>query len=75
MLRQRIGVIENKNSGFEANIVLEQVLPILVCVPFKAHADFWREVRVAGNKPLCQYYCMYTMNLGSLNASRAVTRD
>jgi len=55
VLRQRIGVIENKNSGFEANIVLEQVLPILVRVPFKAHADFWRELRIPGKESLCQY--------------------
>ncbi len=35
--RQRIGIVKNENCGLKANIVLEQVLPILVFVPFETH--------------------------------------
>jgi len=36
-LRQSIGIIENQSSGLEADIVPQQVFPILVLVPFKTH--------------------------------------
>jgi hypothetical protein len=35
--RQGIGIIKDKNCGLKANIMLEQVLPILVFVPFETH--------------------------------------
>jgi len=36
-LRDRIGIVENQNSGFKANVVLPKVLAILVFVPLKSH--------------------------------------
>jgi hypothetical protein len=36
-LGQGTRIIENKLSGLKANVVLEQVLPIFVLVPFKTH--------------------------------------
>jgi hypothetical protein len=36
-LRQSTRIIKNKNRGFKANFVFEQVPPILVLVPFETH--------------------------------------
>jgi hypothetical protein len=36
-LCQGIRIIENEDCSLEANVVLEQVKPALVSVPFKAH--------------------------------------
>jgi len=36
-LCHRVGIVENQPRGFEANVVLAEVLPVLVFVPFKSH--------------------------------------
>jgi hypothetical protein len=36
-LRQSVGILENENSGLKADMVPEQVLAILILVPFKTH--------------------------------------
>lgn len=38
-LRDRVRVVENQNGGFKANVVLAEVLPALVFVPFKSHGS------------------------------------
>jgi hypothetical protein len=38
-LRNRVGIVENENGRFEANIVLVKVLPVLLLVPFKSHGS------------------------------------
>ncbi len=58
-LRNRIGIVENENGCFEANIVLVKVLPVLLFVPFKSHGS----PRLGENTVLargCQYICMYS---------------
>jgi hypothetical protein len=35
--RNRVGIIENENGSFKANVVLAQVLAVLVLVPSKSH--------------------------------------
>ena len=36
-LRNSVGVIENQNGSFKANIVLPKILPVLVLIPLKSH--------------------------------------
>jgi hypothetical protein len=58
-LRNRVGIVENENGRFEANIVLVKVLPVLLFVPFKSHGS----PRLEENTilaPGCQYICMYS---------------
>jgi hypothetical protein len=65
-LRNRVGIVENENGRFEANIVLVKVLPVLLLVPFKSHDS----PRLGENTVLaraCQYICMYSI----VYASRA----
>jgi hypothetical protein len=38
MLRNRIGIVENKNGGFKANIVLAKILAVLVLIPYESHS-------------------------------------
>jgi len=58
-LRNRVGIIENENGRFEANIVIMKVLPVLLLVPFKSPGP----PRLGENTILarvCQYICMYS---------------
>jgi len=61
-LRNRVGIGENENGRFEANIVLVKVLPVLLLVPFKSHGPS----RLGENTALahaCQYICMYSLRV------------
>jgi hypothetical protein len=37
-LRNRVGIVENENGGFKANIVLAKILSVLVLVPYESHS-------------------------------------
>jgi hypothetical protein len=53
-----LGIVENDNGRFEANIVLVKVVSVLLLVPFKSHGS----PRLGENTDLahaCQYICMY----------------
>ena len=59
-LRNRVGIVENENGRFEANIVLVKVLPVLLLVPLKSHGSSrLRENTVLAR--VCQYICMYSL--------------
>ena len=36
-LRQSVRIVKHENCGFKPNIVLAQVFPVLVLVPFETH--------------------------------------
>ncbi len=69
-LGNRVGIIENENGRFKANILLAKILPVLLLVPFKSHGSpRLRENTVLAR--VCQYICMYSL----LYASRAERVD
>jgi hypothetical protein len=37
-LRNRVGIVENENGGFKANIVLSKILAVLVLIPYESHS-------------------------------------
>src|SRR5215831_8281017 len=56
-----VGIIENENSRFKANIVLAKVLPVLVLIPFKSHS--WSRLTesiicVSLRQYICTYMCL-----------------
>ena len=42
MLCNRVGIVENENGGFKANIVLAKILAVLVLIPYESHGE-WRQ--------------------------------
>ena len=36
-LRNRVGIVENENGSFKANIVLAKILAVLVLIPYELH--------------------------------------
>jgi hypothetical protein len=63
-LRNRVGILENENGRFEANIVLLKVFRVLLLVPLKSH-DSPRLGENTVLAPVCQYICMYTLRYAS----------
>jgi hypothetical protein len=39
MLRNRVGIVENENGSFKANIVLAKILAVLVLIPYESHSQ------------------------------------
>ena len=37
-LRNRVGIVENENGSFKANIVLAKILAVLVLIPYESHS-------------------------------------
>src|SRR3981081_2180067 len=37
-LSNRVGIIENENGSFKANVIFTEVLPALVLIPLKSHS-------------------------------------
>ena len=37
-LRNRVGIVENENGSFKANIVLAKILAVLVLIPCESHS-------------------------------------
>jgi len=54
-LGQGTRIVKNKTRGLKANIVLEQVLSILVLVPFKAHGRDPALANANKKRFVCQY--------------------
>jgi hypothetical protein len=61
-LGQCVGIVENQNRSFKANIMLAEVYAVLVCVPFKSHGGPLpaQDTMFSGE---CQYSCTYSHNL------------
>ena len=57
-LGNRIGVVENQNSSFEADIMLATVLAVLLLIPFISHSGSLPEQDTDRNRQ-CQYICTY----------------
>jgi hypothetical protein len=38
-LRNRVGIVENENGGFKANIMLAKILAVLVLIPYESHSQ------------------------------------
>ena|GEM_PF-1646866 len=69
-LRHRVRIVEDEYCGFEANLVLATVLPVLVLVPFKAHRR--RPIENIRKPPACQYNCTYTGEIKLIQLLRVV---
>jgi hypothetical protein len=41
-LGQRVGIVEGQSRRLEADVVLNQILPILILIPFETHGDYRR---------------------------------
>jgi len=44
--RQHVWVVENKSRGLEADIMLQEVPPVLVVIPFATHGLILRNMRI-----------------------------
>ncbi len=61
-------VVEDESGGFKSNIVLSEVLPVLVLVPFKSHC--YSPLKSMRIDRQCQYKCMYKINRLPTRAGR-----
>jgi hypothetical protein len=67
-LRKSVGIIENENRRFKANIVLAKVLPVLAFVPFKLQGlPLQTQDRLP--QQACQYICTYTRKVRCVAAA------
>jgi hypothetical protein len=66
--RNGAGIVENKDCGFKANIMLAKVPPVFALVPFKSHGKSLQEQR-SGFPFKCQYICTYNRRVRKMMVS------
>ncbi len=62
-LRNRVGIVENENGSFKANVVLAKILAVLVLIPYESHSKSRQDTITDANEQ-CQYICTYVMDSG-----------